>query len=235
MRLLAVLSIVGSVALASAQSSGLREHRLGLSADRIVSMGLDRWEDYFNKRVEYSGVTRGVSYAVFVDAIREQNGRLYQRLPAKRRANLRQAANLMKRYSDEVGEAEWTFVGGNAFNPKADREALAWAESRMLRMALGQNGSPATAKGLASMKTSLANRQDVYARKISLASSRAMKFYGDPNRPRARVVTDLKAVPTRLRSLTSQIDLTLRGEPVGVRYEALTALRGITAFDVRPD
>jgi hypothetical protein len=235
MRLLAVLSIVGSVALASAQSSGLQEHRLGLSADRIVSMGLDRWEDYFNKRVEYSGVTRGVSYAVFVDAIREQNGRLYQRLPVTRRTNLKKAANLMKRYSDELGEAEWTFIGGNAFNPTADREALAWAESRMLRVALGRNGSPTTAKGLTSMKTSLANRQDLYARKISQASSRAMKFYGEPNRPRTRVVTELKAVPTRLRSLTSQINTTLRNEPVGVRYEALSALRGMTTFEVRPD
>lgn len=229
-----MLSIIGSVALASAQSSGLREHRLGLTADRIVSMGFDRWEDYFDKRVEPSGVTRGVAYAVFVDAIREQNGRLYPRLPAARQSRLRAASALMKRYSDTVGEAEWTFQGGNAYNPKADSEALAWAENRMLKMALGRGGSPVTARSLASLRTSLANRQDVFARKLNQASSRAMTFYGAPNRPRARVASELKAVPTRLRSLTSQLNSTLQNESVGVRYEALAALRGATTFDVRP-
>lgn len=219
--------------LAAAQDPALRKERLGLSADRIVTMGLGDWESYYNARVQPSGVTRGVSYAVFVDAIREQNDRLYRRLESARRSTLERAADLMKRYSDEVGETEWMFQGGNATNPKGDTEALARAETRMIRIALGQEKSPATPMDFSNLERALAARQRDFEKNLNLAANRTRVFNGAPSRPKSQVALELHRVPNRLRTLTSQIRGTLGREPVGVRFEAFTAINALTNFSVR--
>jgi hypothetical protein len=218
---------------ACAQDPALTKERLGLSADRIVTMGLGGWESYYNARVQPSGVTRGVSYAVFVDAIREQNDRLYRRLEPARRSTLERAADLMKRYSDEVGEAEWMLQGGNAFNPKGDTEALARAETQMIRLALGQAKSPVTPMDFSNLERSLAARQRDYEKKLNAAASRASVFNGAPSRPKSQVASELRRVPNRLRTLASQIRGTLGRETVGVRFEAFTAINTLTNFDSR--
>lgn len=223
MRTTLVIAVGLLAALAHPQQTN---QRLGLSADRIVAMGLPGWERYYNSRVEPSGLTRGVAYGVYVGAMREQNERLFRDLPAAHRARLRSVSALTKGYSDTLGNLQWTFEGGNAYDPEGDTVELARAEARMLRSALRGTRQPAST--VAKVETSISRAQARLEADLKDRIQRAQIFYGAPSRPRNQVAAELRAKPRELRNVYSRLRRQLASETTGVRFEVLTAIRDLT-------
>lgn len=202
-----------------------------MSADRIVAMGLRGWERHYNSRVESSGLTRGVAYGVYVDAVREQNERQYRRLAAPQRARLRSVSALMKGYSDVLGKMEWLFQGGNAVDPEGDTLELARAEARMLQSAIRKTRQPTSR--VSGAETSVARELGKLDIRLASRVENTKTFYGGMGRSRSQVAAEILAKPKELRSVYARLKTLLANEPTGVRFEALTAIRELTATGTR--
>ena len=175
-----------------AETLALRKYRYGLSAARIEAMGEDAYDAFYRKRTPDAdvGFMRGVSQGVYTDAYRENTERLYRRslLPAER-YRLLSLDKQMRFLGVLFARNEWTFSGGNGFDPESDDLTYAQAERRLYTFRSVVPDPARTKARLAAYRTAIRAR------------ARKDKLYGaqDQTEGRTRIEANLAKIDRALK------------------------------------
>ena len=175
-----------------ADLQNLRKYRYGLSAARIEAMGEDAYNAFYRKRTPDAdvGFMRGVSQGVYTDAYRENTERLYRRsLSFAERVRLTGLDMQMRFLGVLFARDEWTFSGGNGFDPESDELTYAQAERRLYTFRSALPDPARTKARLSAYRTAIRAR------------ARKEKLYGARDQAEGR---------TRIEANLAKIDRTLK-------------------------